>query len=404
MNPSNSIILSWKVDGMLLQHEVSLRENEVLVSSFFLHSLLPPNSKFLGLSAIIETDDKKSCEVNVKPRSDHKGNEHYLLDGTLSKTYRLVHSHDCVYVSDSMESVEGDTHDLFQFTSCGSKTSPLCVDDEAMSDMHFDTHEEDHNPIVVPVDTDDEHAKRKSIISWIKDSTGAAKLKSLLSSCGDSILVEELPALYDGTVCFELPPAFGKNRMVGMEQKFDGHLWSRPSQTNMSIECTIRLSSCLGSLICQRITCSYYVNEKKINNSFFHGHLDRPVSKGLPAAQAKSSITCHYCDRIVTCSAICICKIYYVFPKDKHMSRLAIHVGEHSHSVQAGTNRASIEKVRSLVNTVLKMESGGPRKIQMMVARQVLFDSLTPEDGEVANEKDLNHFLEEMMPLVQNKG
>ena len=69
-----------------------------------------------------------------------------------------------------------------------------------------------------------------------------------------------------------------------------------------------------------------------------------------------------------------------------------------------GTNRASIEKVRSLVNTVLKMERGGPRKIQMMVARQVLFDSLIAEDGEVANEKDLNHFLEEMMPLVQNKG
>ena len=67
-------------------------------------------------------------------------------------------------------------------------------------------------------------------------------------------------------------------------------------------------------------------------------------------------------------------------------------------------NRASIEKVRSLVNTILKMERGGPRKIQMMVARQVLFKSLTAEDGEVANEKDLNHFLEEMMPLVQNKG
>lgn len=223
MNPSSSIILSWKVDGMLLQREVSLRDNEVLLSAFFLHSLLPPHCKLLGLSAIIETEDKKSSEVSVAPRSDHEGNEHYLLDGTLSKTYRIAHSHDCVYVSDSMETPEDDTPNMFQFTSRGSKSTPLCVDDEAMSDVHFDTQEEDHviqgsqhNPIVIPVDNDDADAERSSIINWIKESTGAAKLKSLLSNCGDPIQVEELPAVYDGTVCFELPPAFGKN-MVWLE-------------------------------------------------------------------------------------------------------------------------------------------------------------------------------------------
>ena len=40
----------------------------------------------------------------------------------------------------------------------------------------------------------------------------------------------------------------------------------------------------------------------------------------------------------------------------------------------------------------------------MLVARQMLFHSLTKEDDLEATEVELNHFLEEMMPLVQNRG
>lgn len=40
----------------------------------------------------------------------------------------------------------------------------------------------------------------------------------------------------------------------------------------------------------------------------------------------------------------------------------------------------------------------------MLVARHMLFESFTKDKELVATYKDLNLFLEEMMPLVQNKG
>ena len=173
----------------------------------------------------------------------------------------------------------------------------------------------------------------------------------------------------------------------------------------MAIDCTVRLSYCLGELQCPRITCPHFMNEKKFNDTFFHGHLDRQISKGYPASDGKSKITCHYCEKVVTCTAICTCIIYYVLPpQDNNMTRLVIHVGNHGHNVQPGTRKASIEKFWSLVSRVLKVEKGGPRKIQMLVARQMVFESLTRENNTVVTEKDLTHFLEELMPLVQSKG
>ena len=126
------------------------------------------------------------------------------------------------------------------------------------------------------------------------------------------------------------------------------------------------------------------------------------MSKGYPASGVNSGITCHYCQKIVSCFVVCDCKIYYVLPHDDSMTRLVIHVGEHSHNVKQGTRRASIEKLRCLVQTVLKIEKGGARAVQMKVARQMLFESLTKEENSDATDKDLEHFLEEMMPLVQN--
>ena len=146
------------------------------------------------------------------------------------------------------------------------------------------------------------------------------------------------------------------------------------------------------------------MTEGKYNDAFFHGHLDRQVSMGYPASEGKSKITCHYCEKTVNCASIFTCKIYYVMPKDATMTHLVIHVGEHCHNVCPGTRRAALEKVRSLVSTVLKIEKGGPRKIHMLVARQMIFESLTKEDDLEATDVELNHFLEEMMPLVQNRG
>ena len=78
--------------------------------------------------------------------------------------------------------------------------------------------------------------------------------------------VNEIPRSYNGNIIFELPPTYNEiKRMEGMEQKFDGHLWTRPHTTNMSIYCTVRLSNCLGSMECHRITCPYFSNNRKFD-------------------------------------------------------------------------------------------------------------------------------------------
>ena len=107
--------------------------------------------------------------------------------------------------------------------------------------------------------------------------------------------VNEIPSIYNGTVCFELPATFGnQKRMYGMEQKFDGHFWTRPAQSNMAVQCTVHLSYCLGHLMCHRVTCAHYLNEKKFNDTYFHGHLDKHINKGYLAIEEKSKIICHY--------------------------------------------------------------------------------------------------------------
>ena len=55
------------------------------------------------------------------------------------------------------------------------------------------------------------------------------------------------------------------------------------------------------------------------------------------------------------------------------------------------------------VSTLFKIDKGGPQKIQMLVARQMLFHSLTKDDDLEATDIELNQFLEEMTPLVQNR-
>ena len=106
----------------------------------------------------------------------------------------------------------------------------------------------------------------------------------------------------------------------------------------------------------------------------------------------------------MSCVQTCLCSIYYIIPKDINMSHLMIHQGEHNHPVEPGTSRASIERLRKLFGTFLNYNRGsGPRKLQMLLARQLLMDSLTTDQTESMGEIELNNFLEELIPLVQNQ-
>ena len=102
-----------------------------------------------------------------------------------------------------------------------------------------------------------------------------------------------------------------------------------------------------------------------------------------------------YCLKTYTCF------VYYVIPTKSSMKRLFIHQGEHSHLVEPGTSRGAIERIKKLVCTFLKFNKGsGPQKLQMLIARKMLMESLTSESLGDFNESNLNNFLEELIPLI----
>ena len=180
--------------------------------------------------------------------------------------------------------------------------------------------------------------------------------------------------------------------MEGMEQRYDEHIWTRPHKTNMSIDCTVRLSYCLGSLVCHRVACPYYVTNGKFNVSFFHGFLDKQVSKGLLCEDGKHNIICHYCKKIVFCDSTCGCRAYYVLPFESKMTRLMVHVGHHFHDVQCGTSRAALERVKKMVRDVLRVDrNNGPRRVQMIVARQLLLEAITGKEDVVMGDRTFEY-------------
>ena len=86
------------------------------------------------------------------------------------------------------------------------------------------------------------------------------------------------------------------------------------------------------------------------------------------------------------------------------MTRLFIHQGKHTHPVEPGTSRAFIDKLKKMVSTFLKFNRGsGPRKLQMLIARKLLMESLTSEISGEVTDRDLNNFLEELIPLIENQ-
>ena len=312
-----------------------------------------------------------------------------MLDATLSTEYVLELSEDMMYISDNEDS---DCKEAKNKDSHFSKLNEVIdIDSEQLQPTSI----KDKSPF----------ASCESIIPWILKSPRCPKLQGIIHQTQEIRHVEEIPQQYNGDVIFELSPySDATKRMEGMEQKYDGHIWTRPQKANMSIDCTVRLSYCLGSLVCQRITCPYFVTNKKFNTSYFHGYLDRQVNKGLLCQDDKLGIKCHYCKKNVFCAEPCSCKVYYILPFNPKMTRLMVHTGQHSHEVQSGTSRAAVERIRKMVATVMRVDrQHGPRKVQMIVARQLLVDAIVGQNEQSFGESELSNILEEMIPLVQTQ-
>ena len=82
-------------------------------------------------------------------------------------------------------------------------------------------------------------------------------LHKLLENCTQVEKVLEVPPEYNGNVAFELPPSLnGATPMDGMEQKYDGHCWTKPLSTTMTFPGIVRRSKCVGELECPNMHCS----------------------------------------------------------------------------------------------------------------------------------------------------
>lgn len=384
--------IRWTIGQESYSRDVDVQNNRLLLSQYYLKSLLPPSSGFLSFKALICVGSEK-LEIENPSEWDIDGNKHYILDLTLSNEYVIQHSRDCLYISDSDCSLQ---QPVARASLSSSGTSNKKEDYVELGEKSFDI-----------VSSEDEKVctSKSSTLTWIQNSNTSPRLKSLLASCEKILQVSEIPQVYDGDIAFELPQVFESlKRMEGMEQRFDGHLWTRPHKTNMSIDCTVRLSYCLGSLVCHRVICPYFASNQKFNVSYFHGYLDRQVSKGLLCQDGKLGVSCHYCKKIAYCDSPCSCKVYYILPTNLKMTRLMVHVGHHLHEVQNGTCRATIERIRKMVANALKVDkNSGPRRVQMILARQMLVDAIVGPNKTKMGEVELTHILEEMIPLVQNQ-
>lgn len=386
------IRIQWCVDNSILNHEISLAGKSVLVSKIYLQNLLPPSYELLAVCALLE----ENATIELQHLTDTNGEMHFLLESSMSKSFSLILRP--LSVCDSFESSKEDIMDK-------GEANISCVDVSSSSaeEIHEDIKEDEVTTNLKAC------TKYKSVVSYIIEYGQACILKKKLGKVSRHKMVEEIPRVYDGELVLEFPPTFDKiGNTHGMEQKYDGHLWTRPSTSNMRLECTVRISYCIGVLECRFPSCPFFTNNRRHNKCFFNGHLARKVAVGLLATDEKGKITCHFCRRSPYCIETCKCMVYYVMPHDKHMTRMMLHVGTHLHEVQAGTSQAMIEKTKHLVAKVVGVDrSAGPRKIQMNVAKEMIFSALvddgTNDHGKAIGDVELTNFLEELVPLVENQ-
>lgn len=110
--------ISWIIDQEKHERKVMLRNSKLLLSKYFLQCLLlPPTFKFISLKAIIQVGgDIQSISAPSEWGID--GNEHSVLDSTLSTRYEMEHSSVLMYISDSEDS-ESNQNIGLEIVRCG---------------------------------------------------------------------------------------------------------------------------------------------------------------------------------------------------------------------------------------------------------------------------------------------
>ncbi|KAL3675854.1 hypothetical protein R1sor_025802 [Riccia sorocarpa] len=178
---------------------------------------------------------------------------------------------------------------------------------------------------------------------------GMSELSKINLSEFEHQTVTQLPDEYNGNMVFELPPAtlaeLAKKGggLTGMDRGNDCWQWTRCVTTSAKVGGKSSLYSvnkirCVGSLKCVNDQCRYFLNEGQPNRIDWPKkvHCEKPYEVDLPVP-LKTHVCGHYGSPPL-CDASCEAKMYYVIPKLTldvgevvNMTRIAIHVGSHTH-------------------------------------------------------------------------
>ncbi|KAL3686636.1 hypothetical protein R1sor_009210 [Riccia sorocarpa] len=203
---------------------------------------------------------------------------------------------------------------------------------------------------------------------WIE---GTSELSKLYLASFEHRLVDHLPEDYDGNVIFELPPSTQTylskkgGGLVGLDRAHDCWLWTKSVTTSAQIGgkkslYAVNKIRCVGSLKCVNNCCPYFISEGQANKIDWPDkvHCDKPYQEG-PLLPYKYHV-CGHCASPPLCDLTCPAQMYYVIPKGKvdieeveKMSRVAIHVGNHTHPPRRIYSRRNFNNVKEVVAETL---------------------------------------------------
>ncbi|MCO5577535.1 hypothetical protein L7F22_031366 [Adiantum nelumboides] len=191
-----------------------------------------------------------------------------------------------LYVLDAKLSIEYvafvDLIDLLSTSPLARKKEEIVIidltsDDEAINN---DRVEAQKGSIVEVIDYDSPKVKTNtgkhqispsefSIIKLALDPNMRSLKLSKIVASSTWERVNEIPCRYNGNVVFKLSVQANAKitSMEGMEQAIDGHVWTKPTTTNITVLATIRKSYYGGDFECLFIECGYLLSTGSPNKS-----------------------------------------------------------------------------------------------------------------------------------------
>lgn len=250
----------------------------------------------------------------------------------------------------------------------------------------------------------------KSVVDIIKKLAPSIKLAQDFQKVKSFVSVLELPRTFDGDVLFELPSEPFSTRTRGLESRFDGHVWTDPITTNISLfPGVVRRKYCGGHLKCCNLSCSFLLRCGVSNEEQWQGRLKKVCRVGMET-NTVGSLVCRHCRVPPICKDTCSCQMILCFPNEDagtKYTRCAIHLGHHLHPVGDGMIKKSMDIIKDKVKEhVRKNESLQPKKLQHAITNDLLLEALLVKDiqeGQEMSADEFNDFIDSLSPLNDKK-